>query len=92
MERRLVGQLDHRVAGEAHVVKGLADGREIRASLAHRLGPLAVGLLVAEVEEDDLLAVVVDELDRIDSAPDQPVEVGAELDARNALASVPLRS
>ena len=79
-----MGQLDHRVAGEVDIVKGLADGREIGASFSHRLGPLAVGLLIAEMQEDDLLAVVVNELNRIDAAPDQPVQVGAELDVRNS--------
>ena len=71
------------MAGEMDLVKRLADGPEIGASLAHRFGPLTVGLLIAEMEEDDLLAMVVNELDRIDPAADQPVQVGAELDIRN---------
>ena len=56
-ETTFVGQFDHRDAGEMDIVKGLADGQEVRASLSHRFGPLSVGLLIAEMEEDDLLSM-----------------------------------
>jgi hypothetical protein len=82
-EASFVGQLDHRDAGEMDIVKGLADGQKVGASLTHRFGPLSVSLLIAEMEEDDLLSMVVNELNRIDPAPDQPVQVGAQLDIRN---------
>ena len=64
-------------------VKCLADGQEVRTSFSHCFGPLSVGLLIAEMEEDDLLSMVVNELNRIDPIPDQPVQVGAQLDIRN---------
>ena len=83
LETTLVGQLDDRVAGKPDIVQGLANGPEIGAALAHRFRPLAVGLLIAEMEEDDLLSVVVNELHRVDAAPDQPVQVGSQLDIRN---------
>jgi len=83
LETTFVGQLDHRGAGEMDFVKGLADGQEVRTSFSHRFGPLSVGLLIAEIEEDDLLSMVVNELSRIDPIPDQPVQVGAQLDIRN---------
>ena len=85
LESAFVGQLDDRVPGEMDFVQGLAGGPKIGASLAQRFRPLAVGLLIAKVKEDDLLAVVVDELNRIDAAPDQPVQVGPQLDIRNSL-------
>lgn len=70
-------------APEKRTSKGLADGQEVRTSFSHRFRPLSVGLLIAEMEEDDLLSMVVNELNRIDPIPDQPVQVGAQLDIRN---------
>ena len=67
------------------VVEGLADGLEIGGPFPHRLRPGAVGLLVAEVQEDDPVAVFVNELDRVHAAPDQPVQVGPELDVGDPL-------
>ena len=80
LETIFVGQLDHRDAGEMDIVEGLADGQEVRASFSHRFGPLSVGLLIAEMEEDDLLTMLVNELNQIDPTPDQPVQVGAQLE------------
>ena len=80
LETTFVGQLDHRDAGEMDFVKGLADSQEVRASFSHRFGPLSVRLLIAEMEKNDLLTMLVNELNRIDLTPDQPVQVGAQLE------------
>src|SRR5450759_329597 len=84
LEVSLVGQLDHQVALEGGVVEGLANGRVVDHAFGEILGPLAVRLLVAQVGEDHLPATAADEIHGIHLGAEQPAEVGAESDSRDA--------
>jgi hypothetical protein len=79
-----MSQLDDRIAGEVNLLQCPANGRILHVAFAHGFDPRLVPLLVTQVQQHDSVAVVEQKLHRIDIRLNQPIQIGAEFDVRNA--------
>lgn len=78
-----VRQFDRHVTGEPDVFERLADGMVVHGAFADCLRPGAIRIFVADVDVNDLPAKPPDEINRVDVAANQPVQVRPKFDIGN---------